>query len=186
MMTADSQFDTAVSQIQAAEVRPEIVIADMATPQRIATHAHAVSGDVNVDDTDLGTGRFVLLHEPDGNQTWGGTMRCVVFARAEIEHEMAADPALPSVAWTWLTEGLDRLGATYDFIAGTITVVKSDSFGQMETEETSSQLELRASWTPQSALGGHVAAWADSLCTLSGLPQLAPGVVSIERKRSNR
>ena len=41
---------------------------------------------------ELGSGRFVLLHDPAGNTAWQGTFRCVTFARADIDPEMVTDP----------------------------------------------------------------------------------------------
>ena len=54
----------------------------------------ALSADVVVDadDDELGTGRFVLLHDPAGHETWQGTFRVVTFVRATLEPELAADP----------------------------------------------------------------------------------------------
>ena len=85
----------------------------MPAPQRIAPHAFAISGDVLVGEDELATGRFILLHDPAGNDAWGGTFRCVTFARADIEADMAADPVLPSVGWSWLTEALEAYGSGY-------------------------------------------------------------------------
>ena len=43
---------------------------------------------------ELGSGRFVLLHDPAGNTAWQGTFRCVTFARADVDPEMVTDPLL--------------------------------------------------------------------------------------------
>ena len=45
----------------------------------------------------------MLLHDPAGNDAWDGHFRCVTFARADIEPEMATDPMLGAVGWTWLS-----------------------------------------------------------------------------------
>ena len=74
----------------------------------IAPFASALSADVTVDGDDVGTGRLVLLHDPAGNDAWEGTFRCVAYARAEIDPEMANDPLLAEVGWSWLSEALDR------------------------------------------------------------------------------
>lgn len=181
-----TEFTDAVGRLQAGHIRPEIRLEELPAPKRIATNSYAVSGDVVVADDELGTGRFVLLHEPAGNDAWGGTLRCVIFVRADIEHDMAIDPALPSVTWTWLTDALAGAGTTCELIAGTTTIVRSDSFGQMADKEASSQVELRASWSPRSDLGGHFEAWSDVLCAVAGLPDTAPGIVSIDHKRLRR
>ncbi len=183
---APSAFAEAVLQVQQAVVRPEVAVDEMPAPQRIAPHAYAISGDVAVGDDELGTGRFILLHDPAGNDAWGGTFRCVTFARADLEPEMAADPVLPSVGWSWLTEALDSHGAEHAAASGSVTVVRSEGFGQMGGDEADAQIEVRASWTPLSEKGAHTSAWSDLLCALAGLPPLAPGVVPLQRRRGVR
>ena len=117
-------FADAVDEIVNATLRPEVIVDVIPAPQRIAPFAHAISGDVASPNGDeLGTGRFILLHDPAGNDAWDGTFRCVTFARADIEAEMAADPSLPSVGWTWLTDALQANHADYHAFSGSVTVV---------------------------------------------------------------
>ena len=80
--TSPPEFREAVASMHAARLRPEIFCEEMPAPQRIAPWASALSADVTVDDTDLGTGRIILLHDPAGNDAWDGTYRCVAYARA--------------------------------------------------------------------------------------------------------
>ena len=94
-----------------AALRPEVFCEEMPAPQRIAPWSSALSGDVTVDDEDLGTGRLILLHDPAGNDAWDGTFRCVAYARADIDPELGADPMLAAVGWSWLTEALEAHGA---------------------------------------------------------------------------
>ena len=148
------EFRVAVEQMRAARLRPEILCEEMPAPQRIAPFASALSADVTVNGTDVGTGRIVLLHDPAGNDAWDGTFRCVAYARAEIDPEMVIDPLLAEVGWTWLTEALDAHGADYTAPSGTVTKVASESFGSMSTEDATAQLEIRASWTPSGAALG--------------------------------
>lgn len=177
-------FAEAVDQLTAAALRPEVAVDDIPAPQRIAPHAHAISGDVvTAAGDEIGTGRFILLHDPAGNDAWDGTFRCVTFARADIESDMAADPSLPSVGWTWLTDALDAHDAQYHAFSGSVTVVHTEGFGEMAADGASAQVELRASWTPGSDVGPHVAAWSDLLCALAGLPPLAPGVIPLPQRR---
>ncbi len=103
----------AVAQMREARLRPEIFCEEMPAPQRIAPYASALSADVTVDGEDVGTGRIVLLHDPAGNDAWEGTFRCVAYARAEIDPEMANDPLLGEVGWSWLSEALTAHGADY-------------------------------------------------------------------------
>ena len=122
----------------------------------------------------------MLLHDPAGHEAWQGTFRVVTYVRAELEHEMAADPLLPGVGWAWLTEALDGHGAGFAAASGTVTRVASESFGAIAGEPASAQIEIRASWTPlDDAFEAHLLAWCDLLCTTAGLPPLAPGVVTL-------
>lgn len=170
----------------AAPVRPEVVVDEIPAPQRIAPFAHALSGDLEVGGDDVATGRFILLHDPAGNDAWDGTFRCVTFARAEVEREMAEDPALATVGWSWLVDALETQGGTHTAASGSVTVVSTETFGEMAGDTGSAQVEIRASWTPTSEAGAHVAAWTELLCTLAGLPPLAPGVVPLQRRRGRR
>ncbi|MGJ9412097.1 DUF3000 domain-containing protein [Aeromicrobium sp. CF4.19] len=179
-------FESAVEQLKAAVLRPEVVVDAMPAPQRIAPHAHALSGDVVVHGDEIATGRFILLHDPAGNDAWNGTFRCVTFARADVEPEMAADPALPSVGWSWLTDALDAHDAERTAASGSATVVTTEGFGEMADDGSTAQIEVRASWTPTSTMGEHVSAWSDLLCAIAGLPPLTPGVVPLQRRRGGR
>ena len=186
------EFRLAVAQLREARLRPEIFCEEMPAPQRIAPFASALSADVTVDGDDVGTGRLVLLHDPAGNDAWEGTFRCVAYARAEIDPEMANDPLLAEVGWSWLSEALDAHGAAYVAPSGTVTKVSSESFGGMADEEASAQLEIRASWTPVPDdgepldLGPHVEAWGEMLCTASGLPPVPEGVAPLPSRRGQR
>lgn len=178
-------FAEAVEQIDVAPLRPEVVVDKIPAPQRIAPYAHAISGDVFASpDDEVGTGRFILLHDPAGNDAWDGTFRCVTFARADVEPELAADPALPAVGWTWLTDALENHGATFHAFSGSVTIVHTEGFGDMAADGANAQIEVRASWTPSDDLTRHVTAWSDLLCALAGLPPVAPGVIALPRRRS--
>ena len=191
-------FRAAVAQLREARLRPEVFCEEMPAPQRIAPFASALSADVTVDGEDIGTGRIVLLHDPAGNDAWEGTFRCVAYARADIDPEMANDPMLAEVGWSWLSEALAAHGASYVAPSGTVTKVSSESFGSMSDEAASAQLEIRASWTPvplltddaagvgELDLGPHVEAWGELLCTASGLPPVPEGVAPMPSRRGQR
>lgn len=183
---APEEFLTAVSRMHAARLRPEVFCEEMPAPQRIAPYASALSADVTVDGEDVGTGRIVLLHDPAGNDAWAGTFRCVAYARAEIDPEMANDPLLGEVGWSWLTDALEAHGAEYVAPSGTVTKVSSESFGSMADEEATAQLEIRASWTPVGDVADHVEAWGELLCTAAGLPPVPEGVAPLPSRRGQR
>ena len=181
------EFRAAVATMRDARLRPEVFCEEMPAPQRIAPFAAALTADVTVDGTDLGTGRIILLHDPAGNDAWDGTYRCVAYARAEIEIDLVTDPMLAAVGWSWLTEALDAHGATYAAASGTVTRVATESFGGMSEEGGTAQLELRASWTPIGLdIGPHVEAWGELLCTAVGLEPVPEGVTAIPSRRGQR
>lgn len=186
------EFRAAVASLQAARLRPEVRCEEMPAPQRIAPYASALSADVTVDDDEVGTGRLVLLHDPDGNDAWDGRYRLVAYVRAEIEPEVAIDPLLGEVGWSWLTEALDGHGADYVAASGTVTRVTTESFGGMAEEPGSAQVEIRASWTPQVPDGAamdvtaQVEAWGELLCTAAGLEPVPDGVTAMPSRRGQR
>ena len=100
------------------------------------------------EQADIALGRFVLLYDPDGQPGWGGPFRVVAYIRADVEPEIAADPLLGTVGWSWLTEALDARAVGYAAPSGTVTRVVTEGFGGKQDEPTATELELRASWSP--------------------------------------
>ncbi len=156
--------------------RPGLVIAEVPAPRKLAPHALALSAEVTRDGSEVASGRFVVLHDPDGQEGWRGDTRVVAFVSAEVDPEMAADPALAEVGWQWLSEALDERGAEHTAAGGTVTRTSSKRFGQLEEPDETNEIEVRASWTavagPSGAveLGRHLRAWCDLLCSTAGLP----------------
>jgi hypothetical protein len=185
-------FRDAVASMRGARLRPEVHTEQMPAPQRIAPYASALSADVDVDGTEMGTGRLILLHDPAGNDAWDGVFRCVAYARAEIDVELITDPLLADVGWSWLTEALEGHGAAYHAVSGTVTRVATESYGGMAEDGGAAQLEIRASWTPTGPalpvgtldVAPHVEAWGELLCTAVGLPPVPDGVTVIPSRRS--
>src|SRR5690606_2916327 len=140
-----------------------------------------LAGDVRPDpdtgDSVFGTGRFVLLHDPEEPPPWNGSWRIVCFTQAPLEPDIGGDPLLADVAWSWLVASLDAHRAGYHSALGASTKSISKGFGSLSSEGDGSQIELRASWSPTGPLGPHVEAWAELVCMLAGLP---PGSEDIE------
>ena len=178
-----AEFAQALVDLRAARLRPEVRVTEVPAPQRIAPYAVALTGEVvsaDEDDVELASGRFVLLHDPAAPEPWDGVWRAVTYARAELEPELASDPMLGAVGWTWLTGALDGHEADYTAEAGTVTRVVSESFAGLADRSATVEMEVRASWTPlTAAVGVHLQAWADLLCTIAGLPPLPEGVVAL-------
>lgn len=150
--------------------RPELELEDMPAPQRLAPHAAAVAGTVyRDDDTQIASGRLIVLYDPAGRGGWHGQFRIVAYVQADLEPEIASDPLLGSVAWSWLVEALEAAG--YAGVSGTVTRAVSESFGDKSGDPDATELELRASWSPLGEdLTGHVAAWCEVMCMAAGLP----------------
>ncbi|MFJ6634837.1 DUF3000 domain-containing protein [Streptomyces sp. NPDC091376] len=190
-------FRLAVDALRTARLRPEIEVDVARPPQRLAPHAYALEAAVVDDGEDLADGRLVLLHDPAGHEAWQGTFRLVTLVRAELEPEMAADPLLPEVCWSWLTGALEARGLSYGEPSGTVTRAGSHYFGGLGDRRPATQIEIRASWTPRAGRDGvpdtatHLAAWCDLLCQIAGLPPASPagvpecaaGVVSLPQRR---
>lgn len=182
-----ADFTAALESLRAVQLRPEITVSETPAPARIAPHAVALLGEALDGDVEIASGRFVLLHDPDGQQTWGGTFRVVSFVRASVEMEMATDPALPGVAWAWLLEALDGRGAGWTGPSGTVTATASESFGALSDRAPVGEVEIRASWTPtDTRFGVQLQAWGDLLARVGGLPPLPAGVRSLPTQRRAR
>jgi hypothetical protein len=174
-------FRLAVADLQAGlsqqeDARPELTFEDEPPPRRLAPFAAAIAVSVEQGDTETGWGKFVLLYDPVGQAGWAGQFRIIAYVRTELDPEIAADPLIAEVGWSWLTEALEARAPGYGQTSGTVTRVVTEGFGSKADEPTSTGFELRASWSPTAegderpALDGHVAAWCDALCMASGLP----------------
>ncbi|GAB1693769.1 DUF3000 domain-containing protein [Krasilnikovia sp. M28-CT-15] len=183
--TAPEAFTRAVDGLRAAAPRAEILLEEIAPPQRLAPFGFALSATVLRDGDEVASGRLILLHDPAGHDAWRGNLRLVTLVTAELEADLAGDPLLPAVAWTWLTDGLDQHGAAYTAIGGTITQTASTRFGELAGPPPTADLEIRASWTPTSDdLGAHLHGWCGMLASTAGLPP--PGVTALaDRHRAN-
>ncbi|QVQ52425.1 DUF3000 domain-containing protein [Spiractinospora alimapuensis] len=180
---APAPFQRAVDSLRGVTVRPEVHLEAIPAPRRLAPHATALSGTVTVGEDDAAAlGRLIVLYDPDGSRDWPGPFRVVAYAGAELEAEIAADPLIGQVAWSWLVEALDAAGATHSSLSGTVTRATTEGYGQKADQPPSTEVELRASWTPDSEdLSGHLAAWVALLASVAGLPPV--DVADLGRRR---
>jgi hypothetical protein len=165
-------FRQAVESLTGTGVRREVRVEPLRPPQRLAPFSYAVSAEIlDPEGRDLATGRLVLLHDPDGHEAWDGVLRLVAYASAELDDDMGIDPMLPAVGWSWLTDSLNERAAAYRAAGGTVTQTTSTRFGDLHGPRTAVSIELRASWTADTAdLAPHLLAFIDLLCTAAGLP----------------
>jgi Protein of unknown function (DUF3000) len=198
---AESTFAAAVAAFTAgrdAQAERDLSFEDVPAPKRLAPYATAIAATVQRDGADVAWGRLVLLYDPDGQDGWDGVFRLVAYIRAEVEPEIAADPLLGEVGWSWLSEALDAHVPGYAVPSGTVTRVITEGFGAKRDELPLTGFELRASWSPAGPAGAkgrkgsaksnsaksngaggsdldtldlsaHISAWCDCLSATAGL-----------------
>ena len=200
-------FGAAVAGFQAGlehqgSLRAEFAFEDIPAPKKLAPYATATAATVRRDQADIAWGRLVLLFDPGEPEGWHGCYRLISYLRAEIDTEIAADPMLGQVGWSWLIEALDARTPGYAAPSGTVTRVTTEGFGGKEDEPPVHGYEQRASWSPAADgmpldgpdIAAHVTAWCDSLAAAAGLPPLAlgarplpaPGRAGEQRQRRRR
>lgn len=184
-----AEFTQALRALREVRLRPEVRVEEVPAPSRIAPYAVALTAEVvtaglPAEGDELASGRFVLLHDPSAPEPWDGVWRVVTFARAELEPELANDPMLGGVGWSWLMDALKEHDPPYTAEGGTVTRVVSESFAALGERKTTVEMEIRASWTPTGPdLGVHLQVWSDLLCMIAGLPPLPDGVVALPGRR---
>jgi hypothetical protein len=177
--------------VSEAATRPETTVTEIPSPSRIAPFSLALAADVSGVahgvDSDLGTGRFIALYDPEEPDEWNGPFRIVTFAQAPLEPEIGVDEFVADVTWSWLVDALAAHGASYTHASGTATKIISRGYGELSAQGDGAQLELRASWTPtDDDLTAHVEAWQDIVAMLAGLPPAADGVTLLAPRRLAR
>lgn len=190
-LTPQQRFDAAVQQIRDVEFRREVTVREIPSPEKIAPRSFALAGDVLGTDSDVdsqhGSGRFILLHDPDSQDQWGSEFRIVCFAQAPLEIEIGEDAFLAEVAWSWLMDGLESRDARFIAPSGTATKIISRGFGTLTGQGSGAQVELRASWTPiDDNFGAHAQGWAELLSLLAGLPLETEDVASLREHKAAR
>jgi hypothetical protein len=184
MTQAPELFREAVAALRSVRPRDELKLETMRPPRRLAPWSYAISCEVSGPADVLASGRLVLLHDPDGQEGWDGVLRLVVFVRAELDTELATDPFLPTVGWSWLTDALENSNATWVALGGTVTETSSARFGDISGPTSTDDLELRASWTPTDAcLKPHGEAFCQLMASVVGLPPV--GVTLFGQRQSS-
>ncbi|MGO2747944.1 DUF3000 domain-containing protein [Microbacterium sp.] len=186
---AGAQFARVAAELLETAFRNDIVVRQIPAPQGLAPFSLALAADVRPDDHGdslYGTGRFVLLHDPDEPAAWGGPWRIVAFAQAPLEPEIGTDPLLADVTWSWLVDALDSRDAGYHSASGTSTKTLSTGFGALASEGDGAQIELRSSWTPVEPFRPHVEAWAELVGMLAGLPPGSENIAVFGARKAGR
>ena len=186
-------FEELVELLRAFTPRSEVILEEVPAPQKLAKFAFAFSADVSngllgESEDEIASGRFVLLHEPGGQDSWEGEFRCVTFVRADVDTIMQEDPLLPEVGWNWFLQSLEGNGCEIAAPSGTVTRVASSSFGKLSPRNDESEIEIRVSWTPiiakPSDLLYHIAGWCTLISEVAGLQAIPLGVSAITATRN--
>lgn len=181
-------FERLIETFRSFKPRAEILLEEIPAPQKLATYSFAFSADVSNgllgdDEDEIASGRFVLLHEPGGQDAWEGEFRCVTYVRADVDPMMQEDPLLPEVGWKWLLESLTQADCKFTAASGTVTRVASASFGKLSPRSDEAEIEIRASWTPiitnSAQLLTNITGWCNLLSEISGLAPTPEGVSAI-------
>jgi hypothetical protein len=177
-------FQAGLDALRLTSFPNDVTIVETPAPKRLAPYGIALTADL--DDPDdpeadesLASGRLVILHDPAGVDEWAGTTRAVLFLRALVDNEVAEDPMLPEVAWSWMSESLERHGADWREESGTVTRTSSQAFGGLAGNPAPGAVEIRASWTFDGSLVAQVRAWVDLLRVTAGQPVLPAAVTPL-------
>lgn len=149
----DPVFEVALAELQSGmdsqrAARRELSFEEEPAPRRLAPYAAALAATVEDESGELGCGRFVLLYDPAGQTGWRGPFRVIAYLRADLEPEIAADPLIGQVGWSWLTESLQARQADFAAPSGTVTRVVTEGFGTKGDDPMTTEFEMRASWSP--------------------------------------
>jgi hypothetical protein len=183
-----NDFNRMIDLVRTFTPRSEIILEEVPAPQKLATYSFAFSADVSNGllgdaEDEVASGRFVLLHEPGGQDTWDGEYRCVTFVRADVDSIMQEDPMLPENGWNWFLEALDTAGCELTAPSGTVTRVASSSFGKLSPRSDEAEIEIRASWTPiissPKEIMKHITGWCNLISEIAALPPIPEGVSAI-------
>lgn len=182
MTATPGYFDTLVESALSASWPAGLDVNRIDAPQGLAPNAIAFSADVTAGAGrhDKGTGRLIFLDDPTEPEGWGGRTRAILFAQSPIEPQLGGNDELAHVAWSWFTDSLTEAQATYSHPAATVTRVESRGFGELAPQGPGSQLEVRASWSPNGAdVRAHAEAWARFVLHVAGFEVHPDGVSSL-------
>ncbi len=166
------------------QIRTEISLEPAPAPARLATHALTLLADIDSGGEEIGSGRLVILYEPEWQEAWDGNLRFVAYARADLETELVTDSMLLEVGWSWVLDSFSERGLQPHLLSGTVSRAGSQSFGELSARAPEGSVEIRYSFTvlnPEDA-NEYLLAWNDLLASAAGLEPLPQGVTAIRPK----
>ena len=166
------EFIKALESLRLAQVPPSVTVEEVEPPRGVSQYSAAIDSRtlLMADGESVGTGSFVILYDQEQISLWGSPFRLVAGVRAQIDEEASTDPYLGQITWARLPEELDRAGAGYSNVSGTVTRTLSESFGGIELTRAKAHVELRCSWSPTSEdLAPHMVAWLHLVSQMAGI-----------------
>lgn len=180
---APAQFAAAALSLNEPFLREELATSQIPAPHQIAPWALAFAAQApNPAETPLnrGVGRIVFLYDPEQYETWGSNMRVIAYGKSPLENDLGIEEDVAHYWWGKLIQALRLHGAVYSHEAGTVTKMTSTGMGSLSNDPNASEVELRASWSPQQdELGPHFAAWQDLIAAMAGYGMDGEGVTRL-------
>ena len=169
---APIEFQVAARPLAQPFLRSELDTKQIEAPVGIAPFALAFAAQVpDTTETPLhrGIGRIVFVHDPDQAETWGSNMRVIAYVKSPAELDLGKEDDSANYYWELLNRALNNHSAKFTAEAGTITKMSSTGMGSIASDKPSTEIELRASWTPLDGnLEPHLAAWQDLIAAMAG------------------
>jgi hypothetical protein len=181
---APAQFNAASITLTEPYLRAELNSSQIPAPDRIAPWALAFAAQApNPADTPMnrGVGRIVFLYDPEQFDTWGSNLRVIAYGKSPLENDLGIEDDAAHFWWGQLTQALSNHGASYSHEAGTVTKMSSTGMGALANDPSASEVEMRASWSPQEDdLGPHFAAWQDLIAAMAGFGISGEDVIRLQ------
>ncbi len=180
-----AEFQLALQGLSQPYLRQELKTDQIASPDGIGDFAVAFSCHVpNTAETasNRGVGRIVFVFDEDQADTWGSNMRIIAYVKSPLESEMEKEEDSANYYWGTLNLALQKHGALSTHEAGTVTKMASTGMGALASDQTKTEIELRASWSPTNyGLDVHFAAWQDLVAAMAGFAIEGESVAKISK-----
>jgi len=182
---APAEFKAAALGLANPFLRSELHTHQIEAPKGIAPTALAFAAEVP-DSTESplhrGVGRLVFVHDPSQYETWGSNFRAIAYAKSPAETDLGKEDDSANYFWELLIRALRSHSAKITAEAGTITKMSSIGMGSISTEKASTEIEIRASWSPtDNDLAPHFAAWQDLVAAMAGFAIEGEAVIPISK-----
>ena len=157
-----AEFTDALLTLRHAAYDSHVEVSEIPAPHGIAPFSAAIRmdcGSLEDNSHSGGSGRLVILYDPQEQPGWQGRFRLVTMLSAHVDVDLVTEPLADQVCWSWFTDFLTQADASFFQAAGSVTRSHSASFGELEKRSESAEMELRASWTPlENDLAPHAGA----------------------------